>query len=98
MTLSADRLTALDAFIIDLSSEGNQLPKELRAQIIGLGLWVGRETIQVLDGTGDIDALINVNRTIMEGLAPQPSAAGARPAPAPAPGAKPVGSGLSVSG
>ncbi len=87
-----------DAFIIDLSSEGNQLPKELRAQIIGLGLWVGRETIQVLDGTGDIDALINVNRTIMEGLAPQPSAAGARPAPAPAPGAKPVGSGLSVSG
>jgi len=89
-----------DAFIIDLSSEGNQLPKELRAQIIGLGLWVGRETIQVLDGNGDIDALINVNRTIMEGLAPQPTAAAARPAQAPtaAQGTRPVGSGLSVSG
>ncbi|MBO3704751.1 MAG: hypothetical protein J5W83_19860, partial [Candidatus Accumulibacter sp.] len=47
-----------DAFIIDLSSDGNQLPRELRAQIIGIGLWVGRETIQVLDGNGDIDALI----------------------------------------
>jgi len=89
-----------DAFIIDLSSDGNQLPKELRAQIIGIGLWVGRETIQVLDGNGDIDALINVNRTIMEGLAPQPAAAGARPAPPPAaaPGTRPPGSGLSVSG
>jgi flagellar protein FlaF len=90
-----------DAFIIDLSSEGNQLPKELRAQIIGLGLWVGRETIQVLDGNGDIDSLINVNRTIMEGLAPPTTAAAARPAApaaAPAGGARPVGSGLSVSG
>ncbi|MBL8807327.1 MAG: flagellar biosynthesis regulator FlaF [Rhodospirillales bacterium] len=89
-----------DAFIIDLSSDGNQLPRELRAQIIGIGLWVGRETIQVLDGNGDIDALINVNRTIMEGLAPQPSAAAgaARPAPAAPPaGNRPVGSGLSVS-
>jgi len=87
-----------DAFIIDLSSDGNRLPLELRAQIIGIGLWVGRETIQVLDGTGDIDALINVNKSIMEGLAPQPTAAAiAKPAPAPAAG-RPMGAGLSVSG
>ncbi|MFM7344996.1 MAG: flagellar biosynthesis regulator FlaF [Tagaea sp.] len=80
-----------DAFIVDLSSEGNRLPKELRAQIIGIGLWVGRETIQVLDGTGDIDALINVNKTIMEGLAPQTGqAAGAAPASTAAPAGRPV--------
>lgn len=80
-----------DAFIVDLSSEGNRLPKELRAQIIGIGLWVGRETIQVLDGTGDIDALINVNKTIMEGLAPQTGqAASAAPASTAAPAGRPV--------
>lgn len=80
-----------DAFIVDLSSEGNRLPKELRAQIIGIGLWVGRETIQVLDGTGDIDALINVNKTIMEGLAPQPGqVAASAPASTAAPAGRPV--------
>lgn len=79
-----------DAFIVDLSSEGNRLPKELRAQIIGIGLWVGRETIQVLDGTGDIDALINVNKTIMEGLAPQPGQASAPAASTAAPAGRPV--------
>lgn len=80
-----------DAFIVDLSSEGNRLPKELRAQIIGIGLWVGRETIQVLDGTGDIDALINVNKTIMEGLAPQTGqSTAAAPASAAAPAGRPV--------
>jgi flagellar biosynthesis activator protein FlaF len=80
-----------DAFIVDLSSEGNRLPKELRAQIIGIGLWVGRETIQVLDGTGDIDALINVNKTIMEGLAPQTGQAGmSAPASTAAPAGRPV--------
>jgi flagellar biosynthesis activator protein FlaF len=87
-----------DAFIVDLSSEGNKLPKELRAQIIGIGLWVGRETIQVLDGTGDIDSLINVNKTIMEGLAPQSStAASAAPASAAAPAGRPVAGIGSVS-
>ena len=85
-----------DAFIIDLSSDGNRLPIELRAQIIGIGLWVGRETIQVLDGTGDIDALLNVNKTIMEGLAPQPTQMAAKPATPPPPG-RPMGAGLSVS-
>lgn len=87
-----------DAFIVDLSSEGNKLPKELRAQIIGIGLWVGRETIQVLDGTGDIDSLINVNKTIMEGLAPQTgAAASAPPASAAAPAGRPVAGIGSVS-
>ncbi len=87
-----------DAFIIDLSSDGNRLPIELRAQIIGIGLWVGRETIQVLDGTGDIDSLINVNKSIMEGLAPQPTSAAVKAPAPPPPSDRPKGSGLSVSG
>jgi flagellar protein FlaF len=82
-----------DAFIVDLSSDGNRLPMELRAQIIGIGLWVGRETILVLDGNGDLDALINVNRTIMEGLAPQTAGSAA-----PSPPGRPAGAGVSVSG
>jgi len=84
-----------DAFIIDLSSDGNRLPIELRAQIIGIGLWVGRETIQVLDGSGDIDSLITVNKTIMEGLAPQPTVMA--PKTAAPPTSRPMGAGLSVS-
>lgn len=80
-----------DAFIVDLSSEGNRLPNQLRAQIIGIGLWVGRETIQVLDGPGDIDSLINVNKTIMEGLAPRPGdTATSAPAASAAPAGRPV--------
>ncbi|MBI3453685.1 MAG: flagellar biosynthesis regulator FlaF [Rhodospirillales bacterium] len=57
-----------DAFICDLSSEANRLPKELRARLIGIGLWVNRETTAAIDGGGDLDALIGVNRTIMQGL------------------------------
>jgi len=55
----------------DCSSADNQLPKELRAQIISLALWVNRYTSEVMRAKGDIDALIDVNKAIMEGLAMQ---------------------------
>lgn len=55
----------------DCSSADNALPKELRAQIISLGLWVSRYTSDVMRAKGDIDALIDVNKAIMEGLAMQ---------------------------
>ena len=48
----------------------------LRAQIISLGLWVSRHASEVARGDADIDALIDVNRSIMEGLA-MPGLAGA---------------------
>ena len=57
-----------DAFLHDVSDEGNQLPAPLRRQIIGICLWVRRETDALIDGKGDIEALITVNRNIMEGL------------------------------
>lgn len=68
-------------FSTDCSVEGNQLPADLRARIISIALWVSRYTSDVIRGSGDIDALIDVNRAIMEGLAARQDAA-ASPAPA----------------
>lgn len=59
-----------DAFVEDVGTEGNMLPRELRAAIVSLGIWVTRETALVTSGEGDIDALIAVNRAIMRGLNP----------------------------
>lgn len=56
---------------LDLSNEHNGLPKELRASLVSLSLWIERETSDVIDGNGDIDALIEVNRNIMAGLRPE---------------------------
>ena len=41
---------------------------ELRAQIISLSIWVGKYTSMVIRGEDDIDALIDINRIIMQGL------------------------------
>jgi flagellar biosynthesis activator protein FlaF len=58
----------------DCSTGGNGLPKPLRAQIISLALWVSRYTSDVAAGKADIDGLIDINRTIMDGLATQAAA------------------------
>ena len=54
----------------DLTDESNRLPRELRASLISVSLWIEKETFAVMDNTGDIDALIDVNRNIMAGLKP----------------------------
>jgi len=59
-----------DAFVEDVGTEGNMLPRELRAAIVSLGIWVTRETGMVAGGEGDIEALIAVNKAIMRGLNP----------------------------
>lgn len=46
----------------------NQLPEDLRARIISIGLWVERHTSDVVRGRESIDDLIGVNRAIIEGL------------------------------
>jgi flagellar biosynthesis activator protein FlaF len=55
----------------DLVDESNQLPKQLRASLISVSLWIEKETHAVMDGAGDIDALIDINRNIMAGLKPE---------------------------
>jgi len=55
-------------FASDCATPGNRLPHALRASIISLALWVDRFTSEVMTGRETMDALIDVNRSIMEGL------------------------------
>ncbi|MGE3301536.1 MAG: flagellar biosynthesis regulator FlaF [Hyphomonadaceae bacterium] len=54
----------------DCADPENTLPKPLRAQIISLSLWVSRHTSAVMRDGSDIEPLIEVNRSVMQGLAP----------------------------
>jgi len=53
----------------DCALPGNQLPMALRGQIISLAIWVARYSRDVLRAGAEIEPLIDVNRSIMEGLA-----------------------------
>ena len=55
---------------VDCMDEGNRLPKELRAQIVSLSLWVSKYSGEVVRQGAPLDPLIDVNRTIMQGLQP----------------------------
>ncbi len=58
-----------DHLMTELAAEDNRLPQELRKGLIKLALWVGGETQRILDGESDTDTLIEINQTVMEGLA-----------------------------
>lgn len=58
-------------FATDCAVEGNKLPKMLRAQIISLSIWVGKHSSKIIREDEDIQALIDVNKSVMEGLAMQ---------------------------
>ena len=53
---------------IDCLDDANQLPKELRARIVSLSLWVTKYSSQVMQQGASIEPLIDINRTIMQGL------------------------------
>lgn len=55
-------------FSADCAAQGNSLPAQLRASIISLALWVDRHSSEVVAGREAIDDLIEVNRSVMEGL------------------------------
>jgi len=59
------------ALRIDLMDENNQLPKELRASLISVSIWIEKETRALMGGEGDLDAVIDINRNIMAGLKPE---------------------------
>lgn len=54
----------------DCAAEGNTLPQGLRAQIISLSMFVDRHSSAVMRQGASWDVLIDINRTIMQGLAP----------------------------
>jgi flagellar protein FlaF len=55
----------------DCSSPTNALPEQTRAQVISLSLFVHRTTSQVMRREADVDVLIDLNRTMMQGLSGQ---------------------------
>lgn len=52
----------------DCMDDRNRLPKEVRAQIVSLSMWVTRYSKDVMRTGASMDPLIEVNRTIMQGL------------------------------
>lgn len=69
------RMDALDwnrrlwsALATDCADPSNQMPQAARAQIISLSIWVAKYTSSVMREGEDIDALVDVNRIIMQGL------------------------------
>lgn len=59
----------------DCADPGNAMAKPLRAQIISISLFVSRHSSDVMRGEGDFETLIDINRMIMQGLAPPAEAA-----------------------
>lgn len=67
--VALDRNRRLWSMLQDnLFLEDNQLPQPLKDQLISLASWVEGYTARVIEGDGDLNALIAVNTTIMEGL------------------------------
>ena len=54
----------------DCADDRNGLSDSLRAGIISLSIFVERYSAQVIRDGADIDPLIDINRTVMQGLAP----------------------------
>ena len=52
----------------DCANPDNKLPEALRANIISLSIWVSRHTSAVMLRQEQIQPLIDVNRSIMQGL------------------------------
>ena len=61
----------------DCAAEGNSLPQPLRAQIISLAMFVDRHSSAVMRQGASFDVLIEINRSIMQGLSPALASAGA---------------------
>lgn len=53
----------------DLADQNNALPDNLKAGLISLAIWVDKHTSDVIKGEAEVAPLIDINRSIMEGLA-----------------------------
>ena len=76
------RINALDwnrrlwsTLATDCSDPDNALGMSLRAQIISISLFVSKHSSAIMRGEDDFEALIDINRSVMQGLAgPGPTA------------------------
>ena len=56
-------------FINDLNDPNNELPDQLRAVIISIGIWMNKEIDRVCGGlTNDLTPMIEINELIRDGL------------------------------
>lgn len=56
-------------FIEDLGNADNELPQELRANLISIGLWLLREAEEIRQGRSEnFDGLIEVSQIIRDGI------------------------------
>lgn len=58
----------------DCSSESNLMPAQMRAGIISISMFVARYSSQVMSAAMPVDPLIDINRSIMQGLAQRAAA------------------------
>jgi flagellar biosynthesis activator protein FlaF len=61
--------TLWTTFIFDLGNDQNNLPVELRASLISIGLWIVKELDRIDAGeSSNFDGVIEINRMISDGL------------------------------
>ena len=72
----ATRIDALDwnrrlwsTLATDCASPDNAMDKGLRAQIISISLFVSKHSSAIMRGEDDFEALIDINKMVMQGLA-----------------------------
>lgn len=65
----ANNLKFWTALRLDLMSPANQYPESLRAELISLSLFVERQVQSVTGGRGTVASLVEVNRSILAGMA-----------------------------
>jgi flagellar protein FlaF len=56
---------------MDLLSEENGLPDDLRGRLLSIAFWVSRYSLNAMKGEASVAPLITVNKQIMEGMKPQ---------------------------
>lgn len=61
----------------DLTEPDNQLPPEIKANVMSLSIFVDKQTTKALrsSSAADLDVLININRNLAAGLRTTPDAA-----------------------
>lgn len=60
--------TLWNVLLADLSSDGNNLPPDLRANLMSLAIFSLRHAFKVTAGQGEIEPLIDINLAMMRGL------------------------------
>ena len=56
-------------FLDDLNNPDNELPQQLRAGLISIGIWINKEIERVRTGkTKDLTPMIEINEIIRDGL------------------------------